>query len=367
MTDSVSGGRHDFVPPAIGDDDAPLRATVPATKRVAVLAFDGSDLLDIASSLAVFASASDHAPADARPSPLYETLCLSMNGGSLRTDQGIAIDTGKAWRLRAGEVDTLIVVGGAVDVHAQPRVTQWLRDNHRQVRRVASVCAGAFFLAEAGLLDGLPATTHWSLCDRLRRDYRKVRIMDDAIHVPSEHVWTSAGVTSGIDMALAMVEEDYGRELALTVARHQVVFLKRPGGQSQFSTSLRAQQIEGPLAPLLEWIARNPAEDLRTQPLADRANMSLRNFYRAFIQATGSTPADWIALTRLDLAKRLLEQTCHAIDQVAYRSGFGSYDRMRKAFARRMGITPGQYRERFSRGGTPAAELRAAMLSRVAG
>ena len=332
-------------------------------KRVAILTFDGADLLDVASSLAVFASASDHAPPQAGSRRLYETVCLSMNGGPVRTDQGVILGTRKAWRLRPGEIDTLIVVGGSFDTIAHSALTGWLGENHSRVRRVASVCAGAFFLAEAGLLDGLRATTHWGLCDRLRRDHPKIHVMDDAIYVPGEHVWTSAGVTSGIDMALAMVEEDYGRELALTVARYQVVFLKRPGGQSQFSTSLRAQQIEGPLAPLLEWIAQNPAADLRTQSLANRAHMSLRNFFRAFVHATGSTPADWVEVTRLDQAKRLLEQTSQTIDQVAYRSGFGSYDRMRKAFARRLGITPGQYRERFSRCSGRTPELRAALLA----
>jgi transcriptional regulator GlxA family with amidase domain len=353
------------MPPDL-DDDAPRGSPIRMAKRVAVLVFDGSDLLDIASSLAVFASAADHAPPQAASARLYETLCLSMNGGVVRTDQGVPLETKKAWTLRDGEIDTLIVVGGAFDVLTHARLTDWLRHNHGRVRRVASVCAGAFFLAGAGLLDGRRATTHWSLCDRLRRTYPKVQVMEDAIYLPGDHVWTSAGVTSGIDMALAMVEEDYGRELALTVARYQVVFLKRPGGQSQFSASLRAQQIEGALAPLLEWIARNPAQDLRTQSLADRANMSLRNFFRTFVQATGSTPADWVELTRLDVAKRLLEQTSQAIDQIAYQSGFGSYDRMRKAFARRLRITPGQYRERFSRCSGSAPELRAALLSAAA-
>lgn len=367
MTDSQFGRWHEDVPPALEDRDSLLGSPIFETKRVAVLTFDGSDLLDVASSLAVFASATDHAPSQAASAPLYETVCLSMNGGPVRTDQGVTLDTRKAHRLGPGEIDTLIVVGGAFDTLGHRALIAWLRDNHERVRRVASVCAGAFFLAEAGLLDGLRATTHWGLCERLRRDYPAVEVMDDAIYMPGEHVWTSAGVTSGIDMALAMVEEDFGRELALTVARYQVVFLKRPGGQSQFSTPLRAQQIEGPLAPLLEWIAQNPAADLKTQSLANRAHMSLRNFFRAFVHATGSTPADWVELTRLDQAKRLLEQTSQTIDQVAYRSGFGSYDRMRKAFARRLGITPGQYRERFSRCSGPAPELRAALLSAVSG
>jgi transcriptional regulator GlxA family with amidase domain len=333
------------------------------TKRIAFLLFEGCDLLDVAGAVAVFDSTCRRAASAAGPAPLYRSAFLSLSGGTLRTEQGLAVETDKAGELAPGELDTIIVVGGSFETLYDASIADWIRRNHLHVRRIASVCLGTFLLAQSGLLEGMQATTHWDYCDRLSSDYPAVEVVEDAIYIPGAHVWTSAGVTSGIDMALAMVEEDYGRELALAVARYQVVFLKRPGGQSQFSAPLRVQTVEGPLAPILQWIAENPCEDLRTETLAERANMSLRNFFRAFEEATGTTPADWVELTRLDDAKRLLEQTRQAVDQVAFHSGFGSYERMRKTFARRLRITPGEYRERFSRETPGDVNLTASLLA----
>jgi transcriptional regulator GlxA family with amidase domain len=333
------------------------------TKRIAFLLFEGCDLLDVAGAAAVFDSACRRAASAAEQAPLYESVFLSLGGGMLRTEQGLAVETDRAGELIPGELDTIIVVGGGFETLYNASIADWIGRNHLHVRRIASVCLGTFLLAQSGLLEGMQATTHWDYCDRLSSDYSAVEVVEDAIYIPGAHVWTSAGVTSGIDMALAMVEEDYGRELALAVARYQVVFLKRPGGQSQFSGPLRIQTVEGPLAPMLEWIAENPCEDLRTETLAERANMSLRNFFRVFEEATGTTPADWIELTRLDHAKRLLEQTRQAVDQVAFHSGFGSYERMRKTFGRRLRITPSEYRERFSRETLGDANLAASLLT----
>lgn len=333
-----------------------------ATKRVAFLLFEGCDVLDVAGAVAVFDSACRRGATAAGPTRLYECLLLSLSGGLLRTEQSMIIETGKAWDFAVGEIDTIIVVGGSETLY-DDAIADWLRRNHAQVRRTASVCLGTFLLAQAGLLDSMQATTHWDYCELLSAGYPTVEVVEDAIYIPGGHVWTSAGVTSGIDMALAMVEEDYGRELALAVARYQVVFLKRPGGQSQFSAPLRMQSVEGPLAPLLKWIADNPCADLRTENLAERANMSLRNFFRAFEDATGSTPAEWVERTRVDHAKRLLEQTSLAVDQVAFQSGFGTYERMRKTFARRLHVTPGEYRARFSRETPPEANLAASLLA----
>ena len=204
-------------------------------------------------------------------------------------------------------------------------------------------------LAVAGLLEGRRAATHWAYCDLLQATFPHIRVDRDSIFVEDGGIWTSAGVTSGMDMALAMVEEDHGRELALLVARMLVVFLKRPGGQSQFSMPLQSQSVEGPLAPLLHWIIEHPDADLRTETLSERAHMSLRNFYRAFESATGSSPADWVEETRMQIAKRLLEQTAQHVDQVARKAGFLSYERMRRTFARRIGVTPAAYRARFAR------------------
>lgn len=332
------------------------------TKRIAFLLFEGCDLLDVAGAVAVFDSACRRGPVAAGPADLYESRFLSLSGGSLKTEQGLVVETEKAGEFVSGQIDTIIVVGGSETLYDES-IADWIRRNHGHARRVASVCLGTFLLAQAGLLEGMQATTHWDYCDRLSAEYPAVEVVEDAIYFPGDHVWTSAGVTSGIDMALAMVEEDYGRELALAVARYQVVFLKRPGGQSQFSAPLRVQTVEGPLAPLLEWIAENPSVDLRTETLAERANMSLRNFFRAFEEATGTTPADWVERTHLDHAKRLLEQTPLAVDQVAFQSGFGTYERMRKTFARRLHVTPGEYRGRFSRQTPPGANLAATLLA----
>ena len=262
---------------------------------------------------------------------------------------GIGLDTSPLRDLTLGEYDTIIISGGYFDFSdCDPVLVGWLRRNQAAARRIGSVCTGAFLLGHAGLLDGRAATTHWMDCDALQSSFPKVEVRSDAVFVEDRGVWTSAGITSGTDMALAMVEQDYGHELAMAIARLLVVFLKRPGNQSQFSTALRTQAVEGPLAPLLRWIAENPAADLSAEALADRAHMSLRNFFRAFQEATGMPPAEWVVTVRMEIAKRLLEQTDQNVDQIARKAGFPNYERMRRTFARNMGTTPAAYRARFA-------------------
>lgn len=316
-------------------------------RRIVALIFDGSDVLDIAGPMAVFSSANQHARDPSRGEPPYELQICSLDGGLIVTEQGITIDTEKAPR-DLPQADTILLVGGSPPNFMDKRLVEWVRRNHHRARRVASVCLGAFLLAEAGLLDGREATTHWYFCDRMQRDYPDVIVQNDAIYIPGGHVWTSAGVTAGIDMALAMLEQDLGKETALLVARFQVMFLKRPGGQSQFSTRLRSQAAEGPFAELLGWIADNPCADLSTEALAERAHMSVRNFHRAFKQAARQTPAQWVESARVEEAKRLLEHTGLQVAQVALMSGFGKYERMRRAFMRRLNVSPGDYRARFA-------------------
>ena len=319
-------------------------------KRIAMIAFDDADLFDIAGPDKVFHSAARflvHLGVADRH--LYRIDLFSPDGGLTRTLQEIRIETLAMRELATGEYDTIIVVGGIDRACRDPRVIGWLQRNHRKARRVSSVCMGAFALAEAGLLDGRRAATHWMDCDALQAGYPAIEVDRDSIFVEDRGVWTSAGMTAGIDMALAMVEEDHDRELALLVARSLVVFLQRSGGQSQFSKELVSQTVEGPIAPLLRWIIEHPGDDLRAEVLAERVHMSLRSFYRAFEGATGKSPAEWVETIRLEIAKRLLERTGQRVDQIAWQAGFANYERMRRAFIRRIGVAPAAYRARFSR------------------
>lgn len=320
-------------------------------QRVGIILQRGADLLDIAGPAGVFHCAGRHFVwIGASDKVTYQLDYLSPDGGAVRTRQELVIETASLAEAKPADYDTVIVVGGLVgDRECPEQVFDWLRQCRGIVRRIGSVCVGAFILARAGLLDGRRATTHWEDCDDLSARFPDVRVEPDSIYTEDEGIWTGAGVSAGIDMALAMVEQDHGHELALLVARRQVVFLKRPGGQSQFSSQLECQRREHPLAPLLQWIVENPTADLRAEALAERAHMSLRSFYRWFVAAAGASPADWVENARLEVAKRLLEQTNNSVVQVARDSGFGSYERMRRTFGRRLGIGPSDYRARFSR------------------
>lgn len=328
-------------------------------KRIAMLLYDECDLLDFSGPAAAFHSAARHLIRSGLADDLlYRMEPLSVDGGPVRTIQGIVVDTKPAPPLSPGVFDTLIVTGGFVDhTNCDPRLLEWIKRASPHVRRVSSVCCGAFLLGGAGLLDGRRATTHWEDCERLRDCFPLTEVQPDAIFVQDGKFWTAAGISSGIDMALAMIEADHGHRLALTTARNLVVFLKRPGGQSQFSAMLQSQSTEGPLGSLLDWIVSHPRDDLRAEALANRANMSLRNFYRAFEAVTGTSPADWVEMARVEIAKRLLSQGSEPVQQIAYSAGFASYDTLRKAFVRRVGVTPTTYRERFAPRRTATAGL----------
>jgi transcriptional regulator GlxA family with amidase domain len=213
---------------------------------------------------------------------------------------------------------------------------------------LASVCTGAFILASAGLLNDRRATTHWRSANALSREYPAITIDPDAIFVRDGHIYTSAGVTAGMDLALALVEEDFGREVALMVARLLVLFLKRPGGQSQFSSQLAVQMLpSGPLKGLPEWILEHLAEDLSVERLAARVAMSPRNFARVFLKETGATPAKFVEIARIEKARRELEDSNVAVEAVACLCGFGNAERMRRTFQRHLRVVPQEYRRRF--------------------
>ncbi len=236
---------------------------------------------------------------------------------------------------------------GVEEAAADPVLVDWVRARATRARRVASVCTGAFLLAAAGLLDGRRAATHWSVCAELARRFPTVHVEPDPIFVRDGSVWSSAGVTAGIDLALALVAEDLGRVVALAVARYLVVFLKRPGGQAQFSAALSLQAAEDRFAALHDWISGHLAEDLSLGKLARRAGMSERSFIRHYTAATGLTPARAVEKLRVEAARNLLSDTRLPIKRIAARCGFGSEETMRRSFVRLLASTPQDYRARF--------------------
>jgi transcriptional regulator GlxA family with amidase domain len=328
-------------------------------RRVLIVAFPGVQSLDVTGPLEVFATAAHLADG------AYHVEVVASEAGPLRTESGLRILPERALSACRGPIDTLVVAGGlgTVDARRDERLIAWLREAATRSRRVTSVCTGAFLLARAGLLDGRRATTHWLACAELARRHPEIQVEPDLIYVRDGNVITSAGVTAGIDLALALVEEDLGAEIALEVARLPVLFLKRPGGQAQFSAGLAAQAAERePLRELQGWIADHLDADLSVPALADRALMSPRNFARAFRREVGMTPAAYVESLRVERARLVLEDGDHPVEEVARRCGFGTVETMRRAFRRRVSVSPSEYRTRFqTRGGTSDADRHPAL------
>jgi len=278
----------------------------------------------------------------------------SLEGGLMPTAEGLSVDTVALAQLDPATIDTLVVPGAPAIEQAMldnTALVDWLRNASGQARRTASVCSGTFLLALAGLLEGRRAATHWAMCELLKQRFPSIEVDVDAIFVQQGQVWTSAGVSAGIDLALALVEADCGREVALQVARELVVFLKRPGGQAQFSQVLQAQTADSAgFDALHAWISDNLRDsDLSVERLAAQSHMSPRNFARVYKQKTGRTPAKAIELFRMEAARRMLEDSQRSIEQIAGLCGFGDEERMRCTFHRHLAISPRDYRERFSR------------------
>jgi transcriptional regulator GlxA family with amidase domain len=313
-------------------------------RRVVILAFPGLQTLDVHGPAEVFSTATALNRGDG-----YAVEVVAAEPGPVRTSSVSLHPDGTLGGCR-GPIDTLLVPGGTGVVAAcdDERQVAWVRAAAARSRRVASVCTGAFLLAKAGLLDGRRATTHWSGCTELARRHPEVDVDPDPIFVRDGNMITSAGVTAGMDLALALVEEDLGREIALEAARWLVLFVKRPGGQAQFSAQLAAQTAERePLRELQAWIPDNLTADLSVPALARRAHMSERNFARAFRAETGMTPAAYVESARVEGARIALETGGRPVEAVARRSGFGTVETMRRAFRRRLGVSPASYRERF--------------------
>lgn len=320
-------------------------------RRITMLAYNGSEILDITGPLDVFAIANDIHLDTGRQSPLYQLeIAGEAKDAVLVTSSGIRLLADTSWMECSG-TDTLLVAGGREARHAPEALVNCLRQTAPLSRRVGSICTGAFILARAGLLDGRRATTHWLLAEQLRKQYPQIDVQKDALHIKDGCIYTSAGVTAGIDLALALLEEDQGRTMALNVARLLVLYLKRPGGQSQFSTVLLTQfQDGGVLAPTIRWMSENFHRDLGNEVLAEYASMSLRNFARVFKRETGTTPAHFLERIRLEAAVKRLEETGLALETIARECGFQSAEHFRLAFVRCFGISPAQYRDRFRPG-----------------
>lgn len=312
--------------------------------KIAILAFPDAQVLDITGPLQVFASANDVEGMAGRR-PLYEVPVVAAMP-EIRTSSGLVLTAQPL--PPPGSLDTLLIAGGrGVEAACgDAALLAWIRAQAAVCRRVVSVCSGAFLLAEAGLLDGRRAVTHWRRVAQFRARYPAVRLEADPIFVRDGKLWTSAGITAGIDLALALVEQDHGNSLALAVARQLVVFLKRPGGQAQFSASLDMQAGDDRIRALHGWIADHLTADLSVAALAERAGMSERSLIRHHRQATGHSPARTVEMLRVEAARRLLEQGM-AVKRVAARCGFGSEETLRRAFLRLVGVTPQDYGERW--------------------
>ncbi|HEV2270881.1 MAG TPA: helix-turn-helix domain-containing protein [Steroidobacteraceae bacterium] len=340
------------VPPHKANQASFSANRMPATKTIAFVLFDDALALNVAGPAEVFCSANRLSGATA---PLYELIYLSTRGGLVRTGSGISIQTQAIASIDMRHLDTIIVVGGVTVIEAMrdAALIEWIGCVSTIVRRTCSVCTGAFLLAEAHLLDGRRAVTHWASVDDLREQFPAVNVELDPIYVSDGNIWTSAGISAGVDLALTLVAVDHGRHLSSAVARDLVVFLHRPGGQAQFSRTLatqaRAAAHNGTaqLEALHAWIVEHISEDLGIELLADRMKMTPRTFARKFVASYGRTPARLIEDIRLEAACRHLEESDTSIKQIAHLCGFGDEERMRRTFMRRLRVAPAVYRKQF--------------------
>ena len=318
-------------------------------RRVMMIGYEGANVIDIAGPVQLFASARD-----AHGKPAYEVELVSAEAGPVPTTSGLVLQAARSID-RIGDadlqgLDTLLVSGGEGSRSAiyDERLVSFIERAAGHARRTASICTGAVLLAAAGLLDGKRATTHWAYAETFAARFPAITVDMDAIYVRDGDIWTSAGVTAGMDLALALIEADLGREMALTLARHHVMYLMRPGGQSQFSAELAAQSAEDErIARVCRHVAESPDGDLSVPALAQLAAMSERSFARHFTQATGFTPAQFVERARVDAACRALSGSDTGLDGIAAHAGFGTGERMRRSFLRHLGVTPQRYRDRF--------------------
>lgn len=320
-------------------------------RNVVFIAYDEITTLDLVGPMDVFDTAGRVAARDPQRNESYALAIATLGGRGVRSTSGVRLSADVALERLRRPVDTLVVVGGLGSRAAakdEPLVRAVARVAERS-RRVASVCSGAFVLAAAGLLDGRRAVTHWASCGELAARFPAVTVEDDPIFVRDGSVWTSAGVSAGMDLALALVEDDLGRKVSLETARQLVLFARRGGGQSQFSPLLARQLAErDPIRELQAWILEHVDEDLSVSALARRVAMSPRHFARVFRDEVGETPAAFVELARVEVARSLLETTGLPVEHVGEAAGFGSAPTFRRVFRRRLGVGPRTYRDRFA-------------------
>lgn len=318
-------------------------------RTVLIVLFDGVQSLDVTGPLEVFSGAERWCAArDTGPAYLIRTA--SLGGSAVRTSSGLRLSP-DGDLAQVGNPDLLLVPGGEGTRRPAPALLDWLREHGPRATRLVSVCTGAFLLAEAGLLAGRRVTTHWEFCGTLAARYPDVEVDPEPIFVRDGELATSAGVTAGIDLVLDLVEDDLGHDAALSVARQLVVFLRRPGNQSQFSVPLAAQVARRePLREVQRWIVERPDADLSVEALALRAHLSPRQFARSFAAEVGMTPGRYVDRIRLEAARRRLEDTRDGIAQTARACGYGTPEAMRRAFLRTLALSPAEYRRRFRPG-----------------
>lgn len=328
-----------------------MKRTQHQTRKIVMIGYEDAQILDIVGPLEMFAAANVLMERGGHEGPApYEIVLQAEHAGPFRTTGGLSLVADAAMDERFGDVDTVMVSGGdgTISVLKDAALLDCIKDHAAIARRIVSICSGAFLLAEAGLLDGKRATTHWGAVDWFRKLYPDIELEEDAIYVRDGNVWTSAGITAGMDLALALIAEDLGADLAMEVARKNVIFMMRPGGQSQFSSHLTASSSgDGPISRAMNYVVDHMEEDCSVSRLSEVAHMSERTFLRRFSEAAGMTPAKFVEAIRLEAARQRLEATITPIEAIAGECGFGSTERMRRTFQRQLGVAPGQYRERF--------------------
>ena len=328
-------------------------------RRIGIIAYPNVQALDIVGPADAFDSA--RLPEDGETGALYDVVLIGLSSEPVISGSGVVFQPRYSVH-DSPRLDTLIVPGGR-GLRTQPRVqagvARWVQSQAKQTRRIASVCTGVYGIAPTGLLDGRKVTTHWRFAQDFAARFPKLKVQANSLYVKDGEFYTSAGITAGIDLSLALIEEDFGPRVALEVARELVVYLKRSGGQEQYSAPLQFQsQAEDRLADVAAWIANNLCENLGLEQLAERANVCPRHFTRLFRQSFGTSPADFIEKLRLGEARRLLGERGSRVEYVASTVGFASTDAFRRAFERRFGLTPSQYRGRFQPNGRRRSRLR---------